>query len=183
MKLLKILLEQEKILVPTRTKGWAEKYAKIIQKKIQQYIEDGSKGDLYLGGYPITFLPNNLEYVGGDLDLARTSITSLPDTLKYVEGSIFLEDTEIESLPDNLKIGRSLVLSKAYIPSLPDNLEIGRNLYIDHTPITSLPKNLKVESKLLIRWTPLAEKYTDEEIRNLADIGGKIVRWNYWRYF
>jgi hypothetical protein len=30
----------------------------------------------------------------------------------------------------------------------------------------------------LIRWTPLSEKYTDEEIRNLADIGGKIIRWN-----
>ena len=38
MKLLKILLEQEKILVPRRIKGRAEKYELGTQKKIQQYI-------------------------------------------------------------------------------------------------------------------------------------------------
>ena len=135
MKLLKILLEQEKILVPRRIEDRAKNYQITINKEIQQYIKDGSKGDLDLVGMPVTSLPDILEYVGGDLNLYQSKIKSLPD-----------------------------------------NLEIGRNLYLDGTPITSLPKNLNVKSKLLIRWTPLAEKYTDEEIRNLADIGGDIVR-------
>ena len=98
MKLLKILLEQEKILVPRRSKEErAKNYQITINKEIQQYIENGSKGDLYL----------------------------------------------------------------------------------DYTSITSLSDNLKVGGDIYVHKSPLAEKYTDEEIKNLADIGGKIVRWNY----
>jgi len=94
MKLLEILLEQEKILVPRRIEGRPEKHIRATQQRIQQYIKDGSKGDLNFKG----------------------------------------------------------------------------------TPITSLPNNLKVRVDLYIENSALAKKYTDEEIRNLADIGGKIYR-------
>ena len=136
MKLLKILLEQEKILVPRRIKGRPEKHLKAIQQKIQQYIKDGSKGNLDLHGTPIKSLPDNLKSVGGDLGLSDTPITSLPDNLKYVGG----------------------------------------NLWLPNTPIKSLPKNLEVRRDLYIENSALAKKYTDEEIRNLADIGGDIIR-------
>ena len=48
MKLLKILLEQEKILVPRRIKEREKILARAAQQKIQEYIKNGSKGNLDL---------------------------------------------------------------------------------------------------------------------------------------
>ena len=80
-----------------------------IQKKIQQYVKDGSKGDLYLMDTPITSLPPGLE-VGGGLYLSYTPITSLPQGLK-VGGGLYLDDTPITSLPQGLKVGGDLYLN------------------------------------------------------------------------
>ena len=68
IKLLDILNENKtKILVPRRSpEERAKNYLIATQKKIQQYIKDGGKGDLNLGNTPITSLPDNLS-VGGDL--------------------------------------------------------------------------------------------------------------------
>ena len=94
MKLTNLILEQEKILVPRRSKEERQKnYIIATQKKIQQYIKDGSKGDLNLNSTPITSLPDNLK-VGGYLDLRNTPITSLPDNLQ-VGGILDLRDTPI----------------------------------------------------------------------------------------
>ena len=87
MKLLKILLEQEKILVPRRIEGRPEKHIRATQQKIQQYIKDGSKGNLDLQGTSIKSLPDNLKSVGGNLSLKGTPITSLPDCLLYTSPS------------------------------------------------------------------------------------------------
>ena len=82
IKLLNLLKEENKILVPRRSAEERQKnYIIATQKKIQQYIKDGSKGNLDLYGTPITQLPNNLK-VGGNLDLYRTPITQLPDNFK-----------------------------------------------------------------------------------------------------
>ena len=87
-------LKEENILIPRRSSEEREKNYKIsIQKKIQQYIKDGSKGDLDLTNTPITSLPDNLK-VGGDLYLSGTKITSLPDNLK-VGGGLYLSNTPI----------------------------------------------------------------------------------------
>ena len=68
-------LKEENILIPRRSSEEREKNYKIsIQKKIQQYIKDGSKGDLDLTNTPITSLPDNLE-VGGGLNLRNTPIS------------------------------------------------------------------------------------------------------------
>jgi len=176
MKLLEILLEQEKILVPRRIEDRAKNYQITINKEIQQYIKDGSKGDLNLYGKPITSLPNNLKYVGGHIVLRGTRITSLPDNLKYVGGNLSLSNTPIKSLPDNLEVGGNLDLTRTSITSLPDNLKVGKDLYLEGSKIISLPDNLKVGGDLIVYKSPLAGKYTDEEIRNLADIGGKVIR-------
>ena len=112
MKLLDILLEQEKIKVlgPRRSKEERQKnHAIATQKQIQQYIKNGSKGDLDLANTPITSLPDNLTYVGGSLYLHGSKITSLPDNLE-VKGHLALSETPITSLPDNLKVGGILEL-------------------------------------------------------------------------
>ena len=81
IKLLDIL--ENKILVPRRSKEERSKnYLIATQKKIQQYMKDGSKGDLDLKGTPITSLPQGLT-VGGYIDLRNTPISK-----KYNEEQI-----------------------------------------------------------------------------------------------
>jgi len=146
IKLISILKENN-ILVPRRSPEERSKnYIIATQKKIQQYIKDGSKGDLDLGYTPITSLPDNLTVRGG-LYLNNTKITSLPDNLT-VEGYLNLSNTPITSLPDNLKVGRSLNLINTPITSLPDNLKVGRSLYLVNTP--------------------LSKKYTKDQIRKMV---------------
>ena len=95
IKLLDILNENKtKILVPRRSpEERAKNYLIATQKKIQQYIKDGSKGDLDLGNTPITSLPDNLS-VRGNLYLYNTPITSLPNNLK-VGGGLNLRNTPL----------------------------------------------------------------------------------------
>ena len=98
------LLRENKILVPRRSPEERQKnYEFILQKQIQQYIKNGSKGNLYLSNTPITSLPDNLQ-VGGDLDLSYTPITSLPSGLK-IGGNLSLRGSKITSLPSDLQAG------------------------------------------------------------------------------
>ena len=79
IKLLDIL--ENKILVPRRSgEERAKNYLIATQKKVQQYMKDGGKGDLELFDTPITSLPAGLT-VGGNLNLSYTKITSLPSGL------------------------------------------------------------------------------------------------------
>jgi len=153
IKLLDIL--ENRILVPRRSKEERQKTHIItLQKKIQQYIKDGSKGDLNLYKTPITSLPDNLK-VGGYLNLMGTPITSLPDNLE-VEGYLNLMSTPLASLPNNLEVGGYLDLYK--------------------TPITSLPNNLKVGGYLNLMSTSISQKYSEEEIRKMVPgVRGKIL--------
>lgn len=117
IKLLDILKDKE-ILVPLRSKEERTKnYQIATQKKIQQYIKDGGKGDLRLRNTPITSLPPNLN-IGDSLELYGTSITSLPPGLT-VKGYLDLGYTPVASLPPDLSVGgilnlRGTPLSKSY---------------------------------------------------------------------
>ena len=136
-----------KVLVPRRSLEEREKNFLIATlKKVQEYIKNGSKGNLDLSDTPITKLPDNLK-IGGSLDLRNTKITSLPD---------------------NLKVGGSLYLNDTPITSLPDNLEVEDSLYLYNTSITSLPKDLKVEDDLYLSNTPLSRQYTEEQIEQMV---------------
>jgi hypothetical protein len=113
IKLLDIL--ENKILVPLRVGERAKNYQIVIQKKIQQYIKDGGKGDLDLYNTPITSLPSGLS-VGGYLNLGNTKITSLPSGLS-VGGYL------------NLSFCKNLT-------SLPPGLSVGGYLYLVDTPLS-----------------------------------------------
>ncbi|CAB4138634.1 hypothetical protein UFOVP331_194 [uncultured Caudovirales phage] len=81
------------------------------ENRIQQYIKNGMKGNLYLSTNPITSLPSSLTRVEGDLDLSFTKITSLPDNLT-VGGYLNLDYTPIISLPSDLTVGGYLNLNR-----------------------------------------------------------------------
>jgi hypothetical protein len=91
--------------------------------------------------------------IGGNLDLEGTPIESLGNLIS-VEGYLDLSNTPIEYL---------------------ENLEsVGGGLALYGTPIKSLGNLTSVGGNLLLRYTPLSEKYTEEQILQMVDVGGDI---------
>jgi hypothetical protein len=128
------LLKEEDFFTPRRSKEERSKnYNIAIQKKIQQYIKDGSQGNLDLYGTTITSLPNDLK-VGGELDLRRSKIKTLPDNLK-IKGDLYLNDTPIKTLPKGLEVVGDLDLTDTKIETLPNDLKVGGYLDLMHTPL------------------------------------------------
>ena len=142
------------LIIPYRLEDRPERYKRIIYKKIQDYIKNGSKGDLNLYETPIDSLPSNLKTVGGDL---------------------WLDNTPISSLPPGLKVGGNLWLYNTQINSLPPGLTVGDSLWLSNTPISSLPPGLKVGGSLWLYNIPISRKYSEEQIRKMIeDTGGYI---------
>ena len=78
--LLEALYKQmyESVLIPRRTPEERQKnYAIAFQKIVQEYIKNGSRGDLDLSDSPNFMLPEGLT-VNGKLTINDSKITSLP---------------------------------------------------------------------------------------------------------
>jgi len=150
---LKYILENQ-ILVPRRSKEErAKNLAAIHYKQIQDYIKNGSYGNLDLEGTPLKTLPPNLTRVGGYLDLTDSQITSL-GKLKEVKGNLYLVKSKITSL---------------------GNLEyVGAYLNLNGSQITSLGNLEYVGYSLWLRNTPISETHTEEQIRKQVEIRGGI---------
>ena len=153
------LLKEDSPFVPRGGKERIEAYSlekkAEAENKIQQYVKNGMKGDLYLSDAPITSLPSSLTRVEGDLDLYNTSITLLP--------------------PNLTKVGGDLNLNFTPLISLPYNLTVEGDLYLSATSINSLPYNLKVGGTLSLLNTPLSKKYSKDEIKvMIPNVKGKI---------
>ena len=110
-------------------------------------------------------------------------LENIPDGVQYTHnGNLNLISSTIKKLPDNLYVGNSLgLIDCTQLKKLPDNLHVGYHLYLNAVDITELPNNLYVGGNLFINLTPLADKYTDEEIRDIVtstggEIGGEIMR-------
>ena len=157
IKFLDILKESDdNIFIPRGSKE--EKDKVLIRKeydKIQDYIKNGSEGNLVLTSSPIKVLPRNLTKVGGDLILMYS---------------------QIEKLPDNLTVNGRLDLDSCKnLQSLPNGLKVKYDLDLRDTNITSLPSDLEVNGDLILYRTPIADMYTEEQIRKMVSkVGGDI---------
>jgi hypothetical protein len=143
ISLLQILKEEIELIPRKSPEERMSKYTQVLIKKIEQYIKNGSKGDLDLSRYSLDKLPDELKSVEGDLNLSNSKIKELPSGLKVKRG-LNLMSSEIEKLPNDIQIGEDLYLSNSKIKSLPDNLKIRDNLSIEDTEIEFLPKGLQV---------------------------------------
>jgi hypothetical protein len=112
--------------------------------------------------------------ISGSLDLLGTQIKSLGN-LKSVGGSLYLSGTKIKSLPNLQSVGRNLWLRGTQIESLGNLQSVGGSLFLSGTKIKSLG-NLQSVGGYLYLNEYLSEKYTDEEIRSMINIGGDIER-------
>jgi len=152
------VLKEEKILVPRHLENRDEEHKRIFYKKIQDYIKNGSRGDLDLFKAPITKLPDNFIKVKGTLNLGVSRIKSL-NNLKIIEKSLYLFDSQIQSL-GNLQF-------------------VGENLYLLGTSFKSLGNLRFVGGDLYLQSTFFSKKYSKEEISQMLknkgiEVKGKI---------
>ena len=105
------LVNENKILVPRRSPQERQKnYIIAAKKKIQQYIKDGSKGNLNLPSLKDgSILPLDLK-VGGNLDLG--GVTSIPNDFNpTVDGSLYLNKVTLIPKGFNPTVGGYLYLT------------------------------------------------------------------------
>ena len=146
-----------------------------IQKKnIKRWSLDDK---LNLGGYDgdLTWL-EGLVSITGFLDLERTEIKFLGN-LQSVGGSLELKGTPIESLDNLQSVVGFLSLRGTQIKSLPKLQSVGGSLDVRGTKIKTL-ENLKSVGGSLHLNECLSEKYTNEEIRSMINVGEFIFRRN-----
>jgi hypothetical protein len=115
----------------------------------------------------------NLTSVGGDLDLNNSKIQSLGD-LTSVDGNLDLFGTEIQSLGDLTSVGGDLFLGHGRIKSLGNLTSVGGALELQNSNIKSLGNLTSVGGDLYLMGTPLSREYSEEEIRSMVEVGGKI---------
>ena len=111
--------------------------------------------------------------IGGDLDLRFTPIKSLGN-LQSVGGDLDLRDTSIESLENLTSVGGDLDLYNTPIESLGNLQSVGGFLDLQGTYIESLGNLQSVGVFLDLRETPISKKYSEEEIRQMVNVGGEI---------
>jgi hypothetical protein len=146
-----------------------------IQKKnIKRWSLDDN---LSLGGYDgdLTWL-EGLVSITGFLDLERTEIKLLGN-LQSVGHSLELKGTPIESIDNLQSVVGYLGLRGTQIKSLPKLQSVGGSLDLRGTKIKTL-ENLKSVGGSLHLNEYLSEKYTNEEIRSMINVGEFIFRRN-----
>ena len=118
--------------------GEIENRRKTIQqaerKQIQEYIENGSEGNLHLHQSSLLTLPSNLTTVDGSLFLEDANTTSLNDNM-HITGCLFIGLSAIKKLPKNLQVDESLDMSYTAIDSIPDDLSIGDRIYLHESKL------------------------------------------------
>jgi hypothetical protein len=109
----------------------------------------------------------NLFNYGGDLTWLEGLVS--------ISGSLDLGGREIDSLPNLQSVGDGLVLYGTQIKSLGNLQSVGGSLDLEETQIKSIVNIEWVRYDLFLNKF-LSEKYTDEEIRNIINVGGGILR-------
>jgi hypothetical protein len=91
-----------------------------------------------------------------------------------IEGNLNLRGIPIQSLGNLQSVGGNLFLDGTPIESLGNLVSVGENLDLEETPIQSLGNLQSVGGYLALRKTRIQKKYTEEEIRQMVNVGGKI---------
>ena len=158
IKLKDILFESDEfdVLKPRRNREERDKnYQIVLQKQIQDYIKNGSKGTLNLDNVTIQSLPDNLTKVGGDLYLINSKVTKLPENIR-IDGSLFLNNSLVTEMPENIFIGYGLSMDNTSISKLPNSITELKYLNMNGSKVTELPPNLKtIHGDLSAEYTPL----------------------------
>ena len=117
---------------------------------------------------------NPLYSISGNLDLEGMKIESLGN-LTSVGGYLNLYGTKIESLGKLTSVGGYLYLRATNIKSLGNLTSVGGSLYLRSCEnLTSLGNLTSVGGSLSLEYTPISKKYSEEQIRQMVEVGGDI---------
>ena len=111
--------------------------------------------------------------IEGDLDLSDTKIQYLGN-LTSVGGDLFLINSKIKSIGNLTSVGGGLDLSNTKIKSIGNLNSVGGDLILIYSTIESFGNLISVGGYLGLNETPLSNMYTEEEIRNMVEVTGKI---------
>lgn len=101
-----------------------------------------------------------------------------PDDIQYrYEGNLVLSSSIVKKLPNDLYVNGYFDLTDCKkIRNLPDKLYVKSSLYLEGCKeLINLPDKLHVGRNLLIGDTPLADRYSDEEIKDIVTSTGGII--------
>jgi hypothetical protein len=132
-------------------------------------------GDLYLGESDIETL-GNLVKVEGKLDLYGNESFQSLGKLKHVGSWLnLLYCKNLKSLGDLKYVGGHMDLAYCKnLQSLGDLKHVGGFLDLSSSDIVSLGNLKYVDGWLDLRRTPSSKKYTEEEIRKIVEVVGKV---------
>jgi hypothetical protein len=109
-----------------------------------------------------------------DLDLKYSEIESLGN-LTSVGGGLYLYNcTNLTSLGNLTSVRGSLDLNITNIKSLGNLTSVGGSLDLYGSKIESLGNLTSVGGNLGLKDTPLSEKYSEDEIRSMVEVGGNV---------
>jgi hypothetical protein len=168
----KLLLEQDDILrIPFAAFGndWDVLQRFLNRRGNPPYM---IMDDLDLGETNVESL-GNLTSVGGFLNLYKSIIEDLGN-LTSVGGNMYLGGSKIKTLGNLTSVGGKLDLLGAEIESLGNLTSVGEYLNLYGTKIEDLGNLTSVGGNLILRKTPLSKKYSEDEIRSMVEVEGKI---------
>ena len=118
----------------------------------------------------------NLKSVNGNLDLIRCeNLTSLGN-LQTVNRDLTLRFTNITSLGNLQSVGGYLDLIRCVnLTSLGNLKSVGGYLSLYKTNVTSLGNLEFVGESLILKETPISKKYSEEEIRQMVKVVGRVI--------
>jgi hypothetical protein len=85
-----------------------------------------------------------------------------------------LSFSKIESLGNLTSVGGDLNLRFSEIKSLGNLTSVGGDLFLSKSKIESLGNLTSVGGRLYLGGTPLSNKYSEEEIRKMVEVGGWV---------
>jgi hypothetical protein len=89
---------------------------------------------------------------------------------------LFLWKTPIKSLGNLTSVGGDVELRGTDIESLGNLTSVGGNLDLESTMIESFENLTYVGGYLDLENTPISKKYSEEEMRQMVNVGGIIYR-------
>jgi hypothetical protein len=108
-----------------------------------------------------------------DLDLSYNEIEDLGN-LTSVGGNMYLGGSKIKTLGNLTSVGGDLFLGNSNIESLGNLTSVGGYLTLYVSNIKSLGNLTSVGGDLNLFSTPLSNKYSEDEIRSMVEVGGDV---------
>lgn len=117
----------------------------------------------------------DIKLFGNDWSVLQRFLESKGNPPYSIDGNLDLMFSKIKSLGNLISVGGDLYLHNTRIESLGNLTSVGGLLGLRGTPIKSFGNLTSVGGNLYLRNTPISEKYSEEEIRKMVDVKGKII--------